>query len=175
MPKYCQWCGHNIATDEHHLFRRSAEPHLINDENNKIALCRRCHDYATNTKSFEVLLQDYFFLKNEQVLSISKIADKMKEIDTVAPADLSRWRMWLGGEYGTLNTRLNELEAVYPERWNMARESVNSDKQADRLLDATDYGKEMSELKRTIKTIEKMMSAIKSSLDRLNFEARNQY
>ena len=76
-PEKCDYNpNHTGATDKHHLIRRSERPDLINDKENQIRLCRKCHNIATDHKWFEVRLQK-LFLTEEYLKRINyKIYDK---------------------------------------------------------------------------------------------------
>ena len=63
---YCgktSWCG---GLDKHHVERRSLRPDLIDSDDNKMFLCRRCHDRATTEVGFEENLQNIWKLRNKQ-------------------------------------------------------------------------------------------------------------
>lgn len=62
----CFYCGTTAfiaALDEHHVFRRSLRPDLIDDKENLMLLCRKCHDRATNEPQFEEKLQTLWKIK----------------------------------------------------------------------------------------------------------------
>lgn len=176
MEKQCRWCGKS-ADDSHHLFRRSADPSLIDDENNKINLCRICHEYATKHKVFEELLQQIFFLRPEIKLTLKNIAQTMVDQSVIAPRDITRFRQWLAGDYAFVNEELTQLEMQEPMAWEKIRsqEGVKSDTRATKLLAMSELGLKINSCRKRLRTLEKMMSALKGLIDRINNESFNAY
>jgi hypothetical protein len=176
MEKQCRWCGRE-GSDEHHLFRRSSSPQLIDDENNKVTLCRQCHDYATKNKDFEVLLQTLFFLKPEPKLTLDSIAQVMMDQNIIPPRDITRFRQWLAADYAFTNEELIALEMQEPAAWEELRsmEGVKSDTRATKLLAMSELGLKINSCRKRLRTLEKMMSALKGLIERLNNEAYNSY
>lgn len=70
---------------------------------------------------------------------------------------------------------LEEILAVKPQLWMNLRESVNSDKAADRAWDATEMGINEMRHRMTLKRLEKEISAAASALRVLEAEGRNQF
>ena len=169
----CRWCGAREGIDPHHLFRRSQEKGIIDDPNNIVKLCRRCHDYATNVKSFEVLLQTYFFLKPTDQITLESIAEVMQKGEPMAPADVSRYRQYLAGEFFFLSEQIIEVEKQYPKEWEKLRKTVSSDRRADMLFEQSDIGVDYATLKLRMKSVEKMLSALKSILEVYIKEGQN--
>lgn len=169
----CQWCGAREGVDAHHLFRRSAEKSLIDDQNNLVKLCRRCHDYATNVKSFEILLQQYFFLRVKEQITLESIAEIMQRGEVIAPADVSRYRQYLAGEFFFLSEQIIAVEKQYPKEWEKIRKTVSSDRRADMLFEQSDIGVDYATLKLRMKSVEKMLSALKSILEVYIKEGQN--
>lgn len=174
----CRWCGRNEATDEHHLFRRSTSPGMVDDPNNKVKLCRTCHRYATDEQEFERLLQEYFFLKPE-VTKLTKdyIAERMKDGDMLSPRDVTRFRNFLAGEYSFLNDRFVDLEKKKPFAVEdfKKNEGVKSEARAERLYQMTEDGVLYGILYRELKVIEKMLSALRTTHEQYQAEGRNTF
>jgi hypothetical protein len=172
----CQWCGRE-GSDGHHLFRRSSAPNLIDDKNNIITLCRQCHDYATKNKDFENILQRVFFLQPDPELSVGGISKVMMDQSIIAPRDIARFRSWLAAEYAFVNDELIGLEMMEPKEWEAirSREEVKSDTRATKILAMSELGLAMNRRKKYLRSLEKLMSALKGLIERLNNEAYNSY
>lgn len=102
--------------------------------------------------------------------SIQKLQDEQ-----LTPNELSAIRMFLAAEYGRLSTLLVEILSRKPAVWMRLREASESDKQADRKWDASADGLAEMSYRWTMKAVEKNISAIKTRLEVLAVEARNQY
>ena len=61
------------------------------------------------------------------------------------------------------------------QEWLQIRDKSTSDTQADRKYELTDNGKLEKVYRQQLKTCEKMMSAIKTRIEIMIVEARNQY
>jgi hypothetical protein len=83
----------------------------------------------------------------------------------------------LSGEYSTMSEELAAILTMKAIRWSTYRtqEGVKSDKQADKIWDATNEGLREMQLKLILKANEKRQSALKSMLRILEGEARNSY
>ncbi len=176
MTEFCMWCGRNPASDEHHLFRRSASPKIIDDSKNKVKLCRTCHEYATNEKEVEQLFQEYFFLKPEQEkLSIDYVAEQMKSGGVISPRDISRFRNYLAGEYFFFSDRFVELERrkQFAVEEFKKEEGVKSEARAERMYQMTDDGLLYMELRQKLKALEKMLSALRTAFEQYIKEGQN--
>ena len=170
----CRWCG-NEGSEKHHLFRRSAEPSLIDDPKNKVILCRFCHEYATNVKSFETLLVEKFFLREEKELSLENIQNQMRAQEQLSPKEVSDFRRFLAGEYSYNGELLQYVEKNKPEIWLELRKQCKSDTQADRKWEMEPAGITEQELKMKMKRCEKLLSALRTISEIYNNEARNNY
>lgn len=95
----------------------------------------------------------------------------------LSPGELSELNLQLAGYYGLNATELDELLARKAESWIKIRsqEGVKSDAQADRLWEQTADGQRERRLKLQQKTIEKLMSAVKTRIQVMTEEARNTY
>lgn len=93
----------------------------------------------------------------------------------VTPNRLADMRVELSAIYSSMDWDLIRILSEKPAKWNELRKSFKSDTACDRAWEATADGMEEVKLRRTLKSIEKMMSAAKTKLEVLNGEARNQY
>jgi hypothetical protein len=105
--------------------------------------------------------------------TIEKIAAEMKEMR--APRDFSEMLMWLGAEYALVNRKLTDILMEKPSLWNELRRDVKSDTSAERVWQATQKGMRETEYRHSLKSIEKMMQALKAKLEIDRGEARNQF
>lgn len=170
----CAWCGNEPATDEHHLFRRSTSPEMVEEKENLVKLGRRCHDFATRFPDVEKLFQEYFFLKQDKVaLTVEFIADRMKNQEILSPRDIDRYRRFLAAQYFFFSEEYRRLEAEEPFHWNKLREGVKSDTRADKMYGMTDVGIKHHNLKLRLKEIEKMMSSLKGAIEQFKNEGFN--
>src|SRR5690242_17396016 len=110
-------------------------------------------------------------------MSIESIAEKLKNTETIYPPELSEMRSWLAGEYAYINSQLIGILMKKPEKWKEIRYSgdVKSDTAAERIWQATEEGLKETIYRMQLKTIEKLSSAIKSRMEVLMGEAKNQY
>lgn len=60
LDRKCALCP-RVATDLHHIYRRSLRPDLKENPDNLISLCRICHRMATEARKFEEYIQDKFY------------------------------------------------------------------------------------------------------------------
>lgn len=107
-------------------------------------------------------------------LKIKEIGEWLQE-GKYTPHQLADLRVKLGGAYAyysdTLEGVLREKHGMYPE----LKERSKSEKEVDRLWMQTEQGLLEAQLKIRLKSIEKLMSSVKTLLDVLNTEARSQY
>jgi hypothetical protein len=106
---------------------------------------------------------------------------KIKEIGewlqagNYTPHQLADLRVKLSGAYAfyseTMEGILREKHLQYP----VLKERSKSEKEVDRLWIQTEQGLLEAQLKIRLKSIEKLMSSVKTMLDVLNTEARSQY
>lgn len=94
-----------------------------------------------------------------------------------SPGELSELNMQLAGYYGLNATELDSLLSKKADDWIKMRsqEGVKSDAQADRLWEQTEAGSRERRLRLQQKTIEKLMSAIKTRISVMEHEARNTF
>lgn len=64
----CEYCGRWCEAGEgfkewttHHLYQRSVRPDMIEDPNNLMVLCGKCHQFATDHRWFEQELIRMFY------------------------------------------------------------------------------------------------------------------
>lgn len=157
----CNWCGRRESCDTHHLVRRSDRPDLITEPKNLVRLCRECHDWATKDKSFEIILQQYFFARiREPKLSVEYIAEQLKERSFISPRDVVRWRNWLAGEYTFLSARYVEAKIQKSITFSSQRPKHRSKADAELAVGITDEGREVEYYKSVLASIEQMQSAL---------------
>lgn len=109
-------------------------------------------------------------------MDIKEIIDKIKTEEIIAPGDLAEYRLQLAAEYGFLSEKLSKILRQKPDIWLeiRQREQIGSDKLADKVWDSTDFGKDEMELRMSLKSIEKILSAISTRLQTYETEARLQ-
>lgn len=83
----------------------------------------------------------------------------------------------LAGEYSWLCGQAQEILKIKASKWNNIRQNsyTKSDKQADRIWEATDDGINEAGLKLRMKGAEKMLSALKSIMRNAENESHNTY
>lgn len=91
------------------------------------------------------------------------------------PHAIAEERLTLAGEYSRKSEELGNILEVKAAIWNELRKDFKSDTACDRAYDATPRGIEEMKLRLRLKAIEKELSAMRSYLDVLNGEARNQW
>lgn len=91
------------------------------------------------------------------------------------PHELAEKRVNLAGEYSRKTEQLSDLLALRPMLWTAIRKGTQSDKAADRAWEGTEEGIREMRLRNELKSMEKEMSAIRTMLEVLQGEARNQY
>jgi len=82
----------------------------------------------------------------------------------VTPDKLSEYLIYLAGEYSYWTDQYTELLVEKPPIWNELRRTAKSDTSCERTYMATERGVKETKLKYRLKALEKLMSAIKSSL-----------
>lgn len=93
----------------------------------------------------------------------------------IAPGELSLIHQQLVGEYGGISVRLGEILMAKPAIWASMRLDKTSDSQTDKAWEATEMGKDETIYRLQLKTLEKILSSIKTRISVLQGEARNQY
>lgn len=93
----------------------------------------------------------------------------------IAPRDIADERIKLAYEYGVLGERLVEIKKIKAVKWLELRVENKSDTQTDMSWDRTELGIEEMEIRAKMKSKEFKMSALKTQLDVMNNEVRNQW
>lgn len=91
------------------------------------------------------------------------------------PEEIADERIKLAYEYARLGERLAEIELEKAHKWQEIRKDFKSDKQADRFWDTTELGQEEILIKSKMRTHKTKISALKTKIDVLNMEVRNQW
>jgi len=102
-------------------------------------------------------------------LSTTILTETLKEIRdddyTIEPDRIDEWQRFVSALYATLNDEMKQIEKQYPFAWRILREKFKSDKQADLEYDSTQEGQRRIELKYDLKSLERLSSSLKRSLD----------
>lgn len=93
----------------------------------------------------------------------------------MTPMEIADERVRLAGEYARDSEIMAALLTQKATLWPELRENSKSDKSADKAWDSMPLGIEEMKLRLKMKASEKMMSALKTKLEVLEGEARNQY
>jgi hypothetical protein len=96
-------------------------------------------------------------------------------VSVFTPKQVDDYRLLLVAWYQKYSEELVEIEKAAAGEWLALRVDAKSDKAADMAYDATEHGQKRIELKYVLKAIEKMISALKDRMRRLNNEAFHQY
>ena len=118
------------------------------------------------------------FLKETQIkdgLTIEKIAEYLKRKNDLTPSEVVKFREYLSSQYFYLGMELAMILMKKSEIWKEIREKVKSDKRADIEYNLTEYGKKETLLKMRLKTMEKMLSALRTTFEAQQGEAMNLY
>ena len=91
------------------------------------------------------------------------------------PHQLAQQRLNIAEEYSKLGKELVELKKIKAMWWEAKRSDFKSDTSAERAWDLTREGQQYQELQMRLKSREFKMSAIKTMLEVMNAEMRNQY
>ena len=109
--------------------------------------------------------------------SYELIRETLKEIKdsdyVVEPLQIDKWQRFTSALYATLNDEMKNIEKQFPFAWRIIREKHKSDKQADLEYDSTLEGQKRIGLKYDLKTLEKLSSSLKKTMDRMNREYYN--
>lgn len=81
----------------------------------------------------------------------------------------------LAGEYSFICGQLEDILTRKASVWNEIRKNVKSDTSADRAYEATADGLNEQGLRLRMKSVEKMMSSLKSQIQIAEGESRNHY
>jgi hypothetical protein len=107
-------------------------------------------------------------------MELSAIIEE-SESEGHTPGRLSEIRLWLAGHYAYLNSDLTEVLIRQPGLWRELRERAKSVSEADRLWEETPDGITEIKLRGTLKSIDRILSGLKTRIEILQGEARNQF
>jgi hypothetical protein len=107
-------------------------------------------------------------------MTITEILKKIQDSST-SPGELSEVLMHLSADYAHKTMELTEVLGEKATAWPRLREDRESDKQADKAWEASIQGRLETSLRLELKSLEKLMSAIKSHLRVKETEARNMF
>jgi len=105
---------------------------------------------------------------------LEEIGQKLRE-EKLCLGQLSELRMKLAGTYQFIASRLDDVPMTKPQEWLYLRDQSKSVAEADRKWELTDNGKLEVVYRNRLKTCDRMMSAMKTRLEIMQGEARNQY
>lgn len=105
---------------------------------------------------------------------LTEILQQIQEPGTT-PGTLSASLMYLSADYSKKTDELQQLLVLKATSWPRYRKDAGSDKQADKAWDSTPDGIMEMGLRLQLKSLEKLMSAIKAHLRVKETEARNQF
>ena len=108
-------------------------------------------------------------------LTIEKIAFYLKRKNDLTPQEVVKFREYLAGEYFYLGMKLAKVLMEKAKIWKEIREKTKSDKKADIEYELTENGKKEIILKMRLKTMEKMLSALRTTFEAQQGEAMNLY
>ena len=115
--------------------------------------------------------------KQIENLSMEIVKETLKEIKeddyTIDPHRVESWERFVTGLYATLNAEMRDIEKQYPFAWRILRQDKKSDKATDLEYDSTKEGQRRIELKHDLKSLERLSSSLKRTLDRINQERYN--
>ena len=108
-------------------------------------------------------------------MNIPDIQKRMRAGEPIAPDQISKMLVQLAGEYAYYASMMESILVDKPHKWSQIRsgEEIGSDKQCDREWDKTDAGKDEIGLRLRMKSIEKMMSALRSMAETARRELDN--
>jgi len=91
------------------------------------------------------------------------------------PKQADEYLLLLAAWYDKYSEEMAKLEISRAEEWIDLRKESKTNTETEMLYDATTNGKRRIELKYQLKALEKLISALKARLQRLNNESYNQY
>lgn len=93
----------------------------------------------------------------------------------LTPRQAAERRISLSAEFNAASEELGRLKAQKAVKWLDARSKAKTDKEADRMLEATEDGQREIVLVYKCKGLEKEISSLNTYLRLLDSEARNLY
>jgi hypothetical protein len=109
---------------------------------------------------------------NENIVRV--IQNKLISGEIIDPSRLSNYLLVLSAQYSFLAGHLEDILRIRPACWNKLRESVKSDKACDRLWENTEQGIDEMGYRLQLKSIEKLMSALKTRINVSTTDWHNQ-
>lgn len=107
---------------------------------------------------------------------IKRITNNLREgVYNSNPVRASEDHAVLAGEYSFLAGRWEDILKRKPSTWTAMRENFESDTACNRAFEATEDGINEMGIRLRMKSIEKMMSALKSLIRIAEGQARNEY
>lgn len=91
----------------------------------------------------------------------------------MTPSEAAERRYQLSVEYGTLSEELEAILLLKTDKWRELRVDTKSDTSADRVWDATEWGKKEIKLTMAMKRNERESSALSSLIRIKEGEAKN--
>lgn len=107
-------------------------------------------------------------------MRLPEVLEKVQNPATT-PGELSEILMHLSADYAHKTTDFTVVLGRKAQVWQTLRADRESDKQADKAWDASIEGRAEMTLRLELKSLEKLMSAIKAHLRVKETEARNQF
>lgn len=176
----CKLCG-NVGTEQHHMYPRGSSPELIDDPKNLLILCHSCHDKATNNQDVLKSLQEIFY--NWRPANLDLFLRAQATIESIeagqgweffTPAMVDSTLKLATAQYAYLNDKMSLLEQQEARFYGgLLGEEKMSKNRMEMEWRVTPEGQEMIALDRKIKVLEKIGSAMKASLRRLEIERFN--
>lgn len=105
-------------------------------------------------------------------MTIEEIQNRMLK-GGLTPHEVNEFRVILAGKYSFAAGMLERIWAEKPKIWLELRQEAKSDTTAERRWEATEMGSEERRWKLHMKTIEKMLSALRGLHEVLMSEVRN--
>jgi hypothetical protein len=107
-------------------------------------------------------------------MDLSNVFEKLQNPATPS-GELSAILMFLSADYSRKTDEFVQVLGRKAEVWALLRKRAESDKQADKAWEATINGRLETSLRLELKSLEKLMSALKTHLRVRETEAKNQW
>jgi len=109
----------------------------------------------------------------DQDLTIKKIITEFREMQESFDGDqVSKYRMYLSGEFAYHSSRMAEYEELKADWWEANRQLHKSDASTNRAWDLMPAGRKAIRLARLLKSLEKLISSLRTRIDYLISEKR---
>lgn len=172
--KLCAWCGKDVGTDIHHLFKRSTSPQLKEDPNNMVLLCRLCHTYADEPQFAELLVKTFFLQERPQKITLEYIAQQLTTRKFFSPAEIVQFRNFIAGEYYFQSTTYADAELEKAQLAVANRDKFKHKTDLEDWLNIQDCGKNAIACHRLLNALEQLQSALFTQHRQFEKEAKNQ-